>query len=132
MCLATRTPASVQVSSTAACAACSMPASVHLACHVSGHGQTHTLSTATLAHWLCTAPSPVLAGRPLCCLLRRRVLPAARPPAEDDGFLLVYTTAADASGPSFLNIYDAATMDPEPLAQVGGGVAWLLLACAAA
>lgn len=37
---------------------------------------------------------------------------------EDDGFLLVYTYEA-ATDNSYLHVYDAKTMDPTPLAQVG-------------
>lgn len=39
------------------------------------------------------------------------------PAGEDDGFLLVYVTQP--SGQSFLHVYDAATMDSKPLAEVG-------------
>lgn len=38
---------------------------------------------------------------------------------EDDGYLMVYVTKPD--GTSYMHVYDAATMDATPVAEVRGG-----------
>lgn len=43
---------------------------------------------------------------------------------EDDGYLMVYVTKSD--GTSYMHVYDAATMDATPVAEVSRGLRPLL------